>query len=353
MKTKITSLLALLVGALAFYSCDTDIESEAIQKLKTYDEQYYKNLREYKKSDHAVFFGYYAAYAPIEGVEGYKDPASWGERFIGLPDSLDIVNLWMGIPSNDPSEVNYMPIAYQDMRHCQQVKGTRFVSHTDASWHTEFTYNGKKWDLNVDGEEGLKAYAESIVADILKYDIDGTDIDYEPRGYWGDGGVRFEILCKYLGELIGPKGIHSDKLFIIDYYSERPPRSSGELVNYYVQQCYGFGSASRLQSAYAAVNWIEPSKYICCETFGDYYENGGVAFTEADGNTITSPLWSDPVGKGTRMYSMEGMARWNPTQGRKGGFGAFYFDRDYYSKTGVPYYNVRRGIQLCNPSIKE
>jgi hypothetical protein len=52
------------------------------------------------------------------------------------------------------------------------------------------------------------------------------------------------------------------------------------------------------------------------------------------------------------MYSLEGMARWNPTQGKKAGFGAFYFDRDYYSKTGVPYYNVRRAIQIANPAAR-
>jgi hypothetical protein len=32
---------------------------------------------------------------------------------------------------------------------------------------------------------------------------------------------------------------------------------------------------------------------------------------------------------------------------KKAGFGAFYFDRDYYSGTGIPYYNVRRAYTNC------
>ena len=66
------------------------------------------------------------------------------------------------------------------------------------------------------------------------------------------------------------------------------------------------------------------------------------ALTEANGNLYTTD--------GSRMYSLEGMARWNPTQGRKAGFGGFYFNRDYYSKTGIPYYNMRRCIQIANPA---
>ena len=46
----------------------------------------------------------------------------------------------------------------------------------------------------------------------------------------------------------------------------------------------------------------------------------------------------------------EGMARWNPTQGKKGGFGAFYGHRDYNSNP--PYKWFRLGIQIQNPAVK-
>ena len=56
MKTKITGLLTFLIGTFFFYSCDTDVEALEIQKLKTYDEQYFENLRAFKKSDHEISY---------------------------------------------------------------------------------------------------------------------------------------------------------------------------------------------------------------------------------------------------------------------------------------------------------
>ena len=58
MKTKITGLLTFLIGTFFFYSCDTDVEALEIQKLKTYDEQYFENLRAFKKSDQTYGWEY-------------------------------------------------------------------------------------------------------------------------------------------------------------------------------------------------------------------------------------------------------------------------------------------------------
>ena len=52
-----TYLLTFVVSG-----CDTDIEPEVIQAANTYNEEYYQNLREYKKTDHAICFGWYAGY---------------------------------------------------------------------------------------------------------------------------------------------------------------------------------------------------------------------------------------------------------------------------------------------------
>ncbi len=348
-KIQIYTLLALLISAFALASCDTDTEALEVQKLKTYDEQYYKNLRDYKKSDHCLSFGWYAAYAPIEGVEGYKDPASWGERIIGLPDSLDICSLWMGIPSDDPNSDGYAPIAYADMKFVQEKKGTRFVSPTIMKLaNRKFSLNGQDYDfsdVSQRNKEGIEAFAQYLVNEVLDAGIDGIDLDFEPEGDWIGSTENFMILVKHIAKYFGPgpDAMYPDKLLCIDFYGQAPPRETEPYVNYYIRQSYGASSASTLQSQYNTISWAPSHKFIVTETFGDYYENGGVAFTEADGNTVTT--------KGSTMYSLEGMARWNPTQGRKAGFGAFYFDRDYYSKTGIPYYNMRRCIQIANPAI--
>ena len=342
-----SGILAATVFGLA--AC-TDEEATVIQKPYTYDAQYYSNILEYKKSDHCLSYVFYAAYAPIEGVEGYKDPASWGERLRGLPDSLDICNLWMGIPSNNPEEDNYMPVAYEDMRYMQTKLGTRFVSHADASQSSR-TVEGVTFDFTQNTEETIVAYGEALVAQALKYDLDGIDVDYEPNcAQWYESS-NILLLAQTIGKHFGPSGTLSDKLFIIDFYGNggQLPAEINEYVNYFVIQAYTQGftehSVSRLQNYYGQISsWAPSEKLIVVENFGSWYEKGGSPFNDANGNAMYTT-------DGSRMYSLEGMARWNPTQGEKGGFGAYYVDRDYYSSTGIPYYNIRRCIQIANPAI--
>ncbi|MGC4103886.1 glycoside hydrolase family 18 [Ferruginibacter sp.] len=280
----------------------------------------------------------------MQGASGNKESPSWGERILGLPDSVDIVNLWMGIPTKD-----WQPLALADMQFCQQKKGTRFVSHQDASNISQFV-TAKGDTVKIKDSATITQYGQYIIDQVINNNIDGVDIDYEPsQGVWTTSN-NFTILVKYIAQSFGPTGKYPDKLLVVDYYSSLPPAAVGPLVNYYVKQAYSQGTggvqnATNLQSYYNSVAAaIPPGKFIVQENFGDFSANGGTPFTEANGNTLTTD--------GTQMYSMEGMARWNPTQGKKAGFGAFYFDRDYYSATGVPYYNVRRSIQIVNPAAK-
>ena len=343
--------MVLFLSSLLVASCTKKEEALTIQKPYTYDEQYYTNLREYKKTNHTLCFGWYAAYAPIAGAGGYKDPASWGERILGLPDSMDIVSLWMGIPSNDTGSSSYAPIAYADMRYVQAKKGTRFVAPTITRMdHVITLKDGTDYDLaQHKNDDGIKVYAQHLVDMAVDAEIDGVDLDYEPAGDWLQGD-NFTKLVQYIGQFFGPKGSMPGKLLIIDFYSQAPPVATGEYANYFIRQAYSQGTggvqnATNLQNYYNAVQAaVPPGKFIVTENFGDFSENGGTPFTEANGNTLTTG--------GTTMYSLEGMARWNPTQGKKAGFGAFYFDRDYYSKAGVAYYNVRRCIQIANPAVR-
>lgn len=352
MKLKPISFFSLLTFLLLAVGC-TKQKALEIQEPFTYDEEYYSNLREYKKTDHTLCFGWYAAYAPIAGATGYKDPASWGERIMGLPDSMDIVSLWMGIPSNDTGASSYAPIAFADLKFVREKKGTRFVVPTITRMDHKITLrDGTEYDLAANkNDAGIAVYAQYLVDQVLDAEagVDGVDLDYEPAGDWLQGD-NFTKLVQHIGQFFGPKGSMPDKLLIIDFFNQAPPAATGEYANYFIRQAYsqgtgGIQTASNLQNYYNAVQaGIPPGKFIVTENFGDFSANGGTPFTEANGNTLSTD--------GSRMYSLEGMARWNPTQGKKAGFGAFYFDRDYYSTTGIPYYNVRRCIQIANPAIK-
>jgi len=350
MKIKLIFSFLLLTSVFSFVSCLKE-EPLQVQKTYTYDQQYYENLKAYKKTNHTICFGWYAAYAPIAGAGGYKDPASWGERIMGLPDSMDIVSLWMGVPSNDPKSTSYAPVAYSDLKFVRENKGTRFVVPNIVRMNHEIILkDSTKYDLSMHkNDTGIAVYSQYLVDQVLDAGLDGVDLDYEPAGDWLQGD-NFTKMVQYIGQYFGPKGKQPEKLLIIDFYSTVPPVATGEYANYFIRQAYSQGTggvqnASNLQNYYNAVQAaIPPAKFIVTENFGDFSANGGTPFTEANGNTLTT--------NGTTMYSLEGMARWNPTQGKKAGFGAFYFDRDYYSKTGIPYYNVRRCIQIVNPAIR-
>ena len=77
-------------------SCDTDVENKTVIHPKTYDSQYYENLRNYKNSDHSIAFMWFAQY----GAQN-----SMAVRFTGLPDSLDICSLWGGIPAKENKQI--------------------------------------------------------------------------------------------------------------------------------------------------------------------------------------------------------------------------------------------------------
>lgn len=348
----IKKYLLLLLAVFIYNSCERDVEPLEVQKLFEYDEQYYANLRAYKESDHTVFFGWYAAYGGR-----VQDPASWGERILGLPDSVDIISFWAGIPGNDPGDPDsYRPVAYADWQFVREKKGTRFVATTITRIRGKSfkLKDGREYDIPTtitDAEltdDMIEAWSQYLIEQALDKGVDGIDLDYEPEGTEPLTGTRFLTMVSYIGAQFGPLSEHPERLFTINYYGNIPPVECGQYVNYYIKQAYtqGFSehSASRLQTYYNAVSSaIPPEKFIVTEQMSVWYANGGSPFVEADGNRFTTD--------GSQMYSMEGMARWNPTQGRKGGFGGFYFDRDYYHAKG-PYYNVRRAIQIANPAVR-
>lgn len=313
MNLRIKNILSLVFIVFVITSCDTDIQNLEIQKLYTYDEQYYTNLREYKKSDHEISYAYYEAWAPIEGTTGTKYPSSWGERIIGLPDSIDIVNLWMGIPTLDTH-----PLAYEDMKFCQEVKGTRFVMHADAShYRHQFTVDGIDYDMegNADIDDAtMEAYAKWIVNQVLEPGLDGVDVDWE--GWSGTNLIR---LIEELGKYFGPRGADPSKLLIVDFFASRPPTEIIPYCDYFVSQSY----SNQTGGIYHPPGFPYENM-IYCETFGIFYADGG------------------------RLLDY---ARWQPPTGRKGGCGVFFLGRNYYSSSGIPYKEFRESIQIMNPAV--
>lgn len=245
-------IMPLLLIACMFASCDTDVENATVVAPTTYGPQYYKNLRDYKKSDHSIAWGWFA---------DYTQSTSLATRFLGLPDSLDICSLWGGIPSDDSTHVDthYLPEVYREMKYVQEVKGTRLVVPTIIRIRTRPEFYDSIWVKQNDPQAAMRAYAQDLLRPIFENGLDGIDMDYEPEGDPLSGG-NLDYFVEYVGQFVGPmaspdstftypdgftiKG-NPNMLLCIDYYGSAPSGNTNKFTNWYVNQTYG-GSPGRV-----------------------------------------------------------------------------------------------------------
>ncbi len=375
-------IIYILSAALALAACDTKVEKLKIQDIKTYsldesalsaeDQAYYENLREWKKSKHTISYVYFAAWAPPEGSTSlFIEYKNMKPRLMSLPDSLDIVNLWMGTPmkqeytdacfignvkNEETGEIerapmhtyDYSPNAYFDLEYCQKFKGTRFVMHADASHYgQEFELDGKKWTVSASDEESIRAYGRLVVDIVNTHGLDGVDFDYEG---WGDTQISWVIdeVSKYFG----PQGENPEKLLIVDYFGGVPPSSIEPKIDYLVCQAYSqqVGPNPHVAGGFPAEKMVFCEQYEQSSGDGPNYLNGGY------------PAGSNNP-DGEKMYTLESYARFisGATEGQGGGFGAYYIDNDYdngvtalqnkgYKNCNYENYGfLRRAIQIINP----
>lgn len=322
-------IMPLLLIACMFASCDNDVENATVVAPTTYGPQYYKNLRDYKKSDHSIAWGWFA---------DYTQSTSLATRFLGLPDSLDICSLWGGIPSDDSTHVDthYLPEVYREMKYVQEVKGTKLVVPTIIRIRTRPEFYDSIWVKQNDPQAAMRAYAQDLLRPIFENGLDGIDMDYEPEG---DplSGSNLDYFVEYVGQFVGPmaspdntftypdgftiKG-NPNMLLCIDYYGSAPSSNTNQYTNLYVNQTYGGSPGGQPFGGCPA------EKMVYTENVGDN--------------------WKKPECGKLLTY-----ARYQPATGRKGGFGAFFMHRDYIN-TGYGcsnYANMRRGIQIQNPAI--
>lgn len=322
-------IMPLLLIACMFASCDTDVENATVVAPTTYGPQYYKNLRDYKKSDHSIAWGWFA---------DYTQSTSLATRFLGLPDSLDICSLWGGIPSDDSTHVDthYLPEVYREMKYVQEVKGTKLVVPTIIRIRTRPEFYDSIWVKQNDPQAAMRAYAQDLLRPIFENGLDGIDMDYEPEGDPLSGG-NLDYFVEYVGQFVGPmaspdstftypdgytiKG-NPNMLLCIDYFGSAPGSNTNKYTNWYVNQTYGGGPGR------VPFSGCPTEKVVYTENVGDNW-------------------------KTAECGQLLNYARYQPSTGRKGGFGAFFMHRDYIN-TGYGcsnYANMRHGIQIQNPAI--
>ena len=360
-----TLCLSLLTSIFVGCSDWTDMEAKSFPEEISSDE-YYAALRAYKQSEHSVAFGWFGNWT--------GEGAFMKSSLAGIPDSVDIVSIWGNWSNLSDAQV-------KDLRFCQEVKGTRFTlcfiitavgtqitpQNVYDTWE-EKGYSSEQeavndfwgWPKDESDKEAVEAsirkYASAIVDTINKYGYDGFDIDYEPSyGYNGnivDDDNNMFIFVDELGKHLGPKS-GTGKLLLIDgepqTIKNRP--DIGHYFDYFVIQAYTSGANSdsnlysRLTSGLIAGNGLVQTygedlgeervtnMTIMTENFEavDAAMNGGYPYTDRYGNS---------------MMSLEGMARWQPSNGfRKGGVGTYHMEAEYVMSCVEKYKN--------NSDIKE
>lgn len=321
---KITTCILLSALCWGFAACDTDYEPLELQLPYQYDEQYYINLRDYKStmSERSLCFVWFT---------DYENPSSPGNRFSVLPDSVDICSLWGGYPKPGT-------IAYEEMWEMRRRKGTILVAPTiirimeDKNYEnfglTEEDMIDQKTTLDPDGvyPDWCILYGNHLLQQMWDNGIDGLDLDYEPEAEaeqkYGIYEERMTLFVQYLGQFIGPMGADPTKLLIID--GHKPPVECEPYINYYIVQNYGGHSCY-------SVGGYPWEKCVYTENIGKYWIDGGGLLDQA---------------------------AYQPSEGYKGGFGAFYVQRDYHTSDSgadkdkqMPYGYLRRAIQLQNPAV--
>lgn len=343
----------IVLFSISVVGCSDWIEPEARQiehvggfatMFNTESEQYYENLRAYKKQaenyGRPVAFGWFSNWAP-SGImrKGYLS---------AVPDSMDIISMWSGVPGRyDITEAQK-----KDKEFVQKVKGIKLLevsllSHlgkgrTPASVYAGLDEKAKEegwsdhqlnrakidarwafWGYDTSDRESiypaLTKFAKALCDSLFVNEWDGFDIDWEPGAGFNDadGTLNSEtivFLIKEMGKYIGPKSDpegKGHKLLCIDGEISHLPAELDEYVDYWIKQSYGHYTPSFS----APGNRTE--KVIVTDNFESSATSGGTLLNQA-----------------AHM----------PKEGYKGGVGAYRFDNDYNNRPDYKW--MRQAIQI-------
>lgn len=308
MKNTISAVFILLFFMSTFMSsCSKWTETEAVSfqdhTTKPHkSEEYYANLRAYKKSDHQIMFGWFGDWYGGEGN------AALAASLRGLPDSVDLVSIW------SKTWWNLTQTQKEDLKYAQEVMGTRVTFTVFSHNMTNLFCGGDKIPEGIKNDrESIPAAAKALSDTIFKYGYDGIDFDHEcsAKDLFYDK-ENMTILLREMRKNLGP-----DKMINVDGNLDLLTVEGASYVNYAIGQNYSSdaGSYGKLS------NRFRPEQYIVTASYEQHF-----------GNT-------------ERVLRQ---ARWQPAEGRKGGSGIYLIHYGY--RRNPEYRYVREAIQIMNPA---
>lgn len=317
------------------------IEVTSEEQLTPSERAYYASLREYKKTAHVKGFGWFGNWTG----KG-NNPQNY-LKFV--PDSVDFVSLW-------GCRGNLTPEQKADLSFFQKVMGSKaLLCWIVQNLGDQMTPPGKDatqyWVTEKGGgsfEKGVEAYALAICDSIIKYDLDGFDIDYEPE--WGHSGSLSDgrqigtdpgqnrnmyVFIKTMYDKLNPLG----KMIVMDGQPEKLSTETSKMIDHYIYQAYYTGSTraahSKIQYPHLT-DWER--KTIITANFESYWKNGGVSYYTSS----THPEFNGKPGAQLFDYATLDL----PSGLRIGGIGTFHMEYDY--PNDPPYKFLRQALYLGN-----
>ena len=323
------------------------LEAQSEDDLMPSERAYYRKLREeYRPSPHVKGFGWFG---------NWTGKGTNEQNYLKcLPDSVDFVSLW-GARGNFSSEQK------ADLRFFQEVKGGKalmcwIVQDIGSAITPEGRDPNQYWVQELgqgDPLKGAEAYANAIADTIIKYNLDGFDIDYEPNyGHSGTLANRSEIneksgnvnMYRFIKTLYDRFQNHEREtgkamMLVMDGEPYLCSTETSKMIDHYIDQAYWESSTRAVISKINRTNLTDwERKTIITVEFEQGWRTGGITgyFSAA------RPELNSEKGRQILDYATLDL----PSGLRIGGIGTYHMEYDY--KNDPPYKWLRRALYYGN-----
>lgn len=317
------------------------IEVTSEDQLTPSEKEYYAAIREYKKTPHVKGFGWFGNWT------GKGDNPQNYLKFI--PDSVDFVSLW-------GCRGNLTPEQQTDLKFFQNVMGSKaLLCWIVQNLGDQMTPPGlDPYDYWVDQKgggdfkKGVEAYALAICDTIIKYDLDGFDIDYEP-GYGHSGSLanwleigpdegqnnNMYVFIKTMYDKLNPLG----KMIVMDGQPDKLSTETSKMIDHYIYQAYWERHTSYVQRKISKPHLTDwERKTIITVEFEQTWRNGGVTGYISSAH----PEFNGKPGAQIFDYATLDL----PSGLRIGGIGTYHMEYDY--PNDPPYKWLRTALYMGN-----
>lgn len=339
------------------------IEAQSEADLMPSQRAFYKKLREeYRPSPHVKGFGWFGNWTG-KGT----NPQNYLKM---LPDSVDFVSLW-GARGNLSEEQKADLKFFQDIKGgqallcwiCQDIGSAITPEGEDMNtyWIELAKSKGATGNDKEIKNEAAKLYAHAIADTVVKYNLDGFDIDWEP-GYGHSGSLA----TSYAPRSIGPDRYNDEAYWFIktlrdrfDEFEKDPSRNGrpvllamdgepycldsepSKMIDYYIYQAY------REYNEQVVINKINhphldnwERKSIITVEFEQNWKEGGSTFYGS------KPELEALVGEYESTQLLHYACLDLPSGKRIGGIGTYHMEYDY--KNTPEYKWIRLALQVGN-----